>query len=835
MRSIMVVTIVVLAAGVLGPGMVSCQETSLHENNPKQAPCKVAAQQVGGDKPEPDSNGQADDLAAYYGFGRMEMVKLEPEIRDLRIKDFNGDGLLDIVLANNRKARIEVLLQKESIGPAEVGVAVDPDDVDVNLLTGPSRFKTDSVAVSQRIHCLVCGDLNSDGLTDLAFYGEPKGLYVILQKATPDSDQQPKALGWRTRKKIDIQDGLMTPDSLICTDLNSDGRDDLALASREAVYMLFQKADGSVGEPVKYPTTSLVRQIASGDLNGDGLNDLVVVTTQQDRPVHVRFGLESGQLGPEVQFLMEKPYRLELANVDGAAGDEILAVDAMSWRLMCYKYSAERAEQADWPILFYPVPLEQENADRDLVAGDFDGDKLTDIVVSLPEAAELIFYKQVEGLGLAEPIRFGAFADITSLSAADVDADGKLDLAILSVKEKAIGLTTFEDERFSFPRPIELKGEPLAMELSDIEHDGRIDCVYISKDTNDVRFLRVLSYEQRKQADGGGAEVGPWLESGSPLELAKLSSNPEGIKVIDADQDGLEDVLIFIKYEAALLVHQSERGRFELADSAKARASLIKGASLSSIAVADIDGKAGKELLLAQNNYARSLVFAGGQAWNVVDQYNAKSAENRISAVAAFDIEGLDYHDRPAVLLLDGQKGRLQVLAAQEDMTHRFEKELDVGKWNAATHLKMLSGCFTGGGDRSILLFDSEKFAILTPPAAAKSGRALEQQFIYDTKIKDGAYGNLAAGDINSDERTDIVMVEYKRKHIEILALGPGYKPMPGMRFKVFEEKSYRTDQRGRGSFTTEPREMKIADVTGDGKEDLVTIIHDRIIVYPQD
>jgi len=37
------------------------------------------------------------------------------------------------------------------------------------------------------------------------------------------------------------------------------------------------------------------------------------------------------------------------------------------------------------------------------------------------------------------------------------------------------------------------------------------------------------------------------------------------------------------------------------------------------------------------------------------------------------------------------------------------------------------------------------------------------------------------------------------------------------------------------GTPTVEPRELRIADVTGDGKNDLVTIVHDRIIIYPQD
>jgi hypothetical protein len=159
---------------------------------------------------------------------------------------------------------------------------------------------------------------------------------------------------------------------------------------------------------------------------------------------------------------------------------------------------------------------------------------------------------------------------------------------------------------------------------------------------------------------------------------------------------------------------------------------------------------------------------------------------------------------------------------------------LDVGKWNAAPHLKMLFTPLTHGEAKSILLFDSEKFALITPLSGGNAAQHLEQQFSYETRIKDGTYGNLAAGDINSDGRTDIIMVEYRRNHMEILALDAGAKPIPAMRFMIFEQKSYR-DSKGRAKPTVEPRELKVADVTSDGKDDLVTVIHDRIIIYPQD
>jgi len=465
-------------------------------------------------------------------------------------------------------------------------------------------------------------------------------------------------------------------------------------------------------------------------------------------------------------------------------------------------------------------------------------------VISDPGAAELIFYKQIAGIGLAEPVRFPAFADIVCLCTADIirNKKNKTEIGILSVKEKVIGLSEFKDDRLSFPKPADLTGEPLAMGLADIDHDGSTDCVYISRDANDVRALRViydLSSASEAKTNLSKADKPKTAKQVSKteagLELGKLRSNPDGLQIVDVDQDGLNDVLVFVKYESPILVRQIRKREFKLIDSPKAQASLIKDASLSSIAVANVDGRKGKELLVAQKNFARSLMFAEGESWSIIDQYNAKNTENTVSAVAAFDIDGKDPEDRPNIFLLDGQKGQLQILKAGEDKTYRFEKELDVGKWDAAAaHLKMLFEPLTGSKAKNILLFDSKKFALITPPSGKSIPQHLEQQFSYATKIKDGVYGNLTAGDINSDGQTDIVMVEYMRDHIEILALDRDMKPVSALSWKIFEEKSYRGGRESSKS-TVEPRELKIADVTGDGKSDLVTVIHDRIIVYPQD
>ncbi|MFC1738150.1 FG-GAP repeat domain-containing protein [Planctomycetota bacterium] len=769
---------------------------------------------------------EPNELSAYYGFEEMELIKLQDNLRCLRVADFNGDGRTDIAVANNREAKIEILIQTESISPADESLVVDPEDINVNALKTPSRFDRQSVGVSQMIYSLVCSDLNSDGLPDLAFYGDPKGLYVFLQK--PGKENVSKSLTWQRSEKIEIDEGLVTPNGLICADLNKDGADDLALAGRDCVYIIEQTEDGSLAEPVKYDAMSQILGMDVIDLNGDSINDLLLATNNLEKPIHVRFGLETGELGPLREFFIERPYALEFCDIDGEAGNEILSIDYKSGRLTCYKFSVRSEESSEWPILFYPLPSGEGSSERDMAIGDFDGDTLVDLMVSDPAAAELIFYKQVSGIGLAEPVRFPAFSDIESLSSADTDGDGKVEIAVLSVKEKIIGKAEFEGQRLLFPEPLEISGEPLAMELADVDLDGGIDCLYISKDANDLRQMKVIY------------NLGTSNRTDTGLQLKELSSNPDGLKVLDVDQDGLQDVLVFVKYSLPLLIRQTSRRQFERVDSPQAQMSLIKDAALRTIAVADINGGGGDELLVAQNNFARSLVFSDHKRWEIIDQYNARSKENNVWAVGAFSIFDDEQQGRPSVFLLDGQKGRLQILKAGEDETYRFEKEIDVGNWNSAEHLKMLFAPLTGSEVKSIVLFDGDKFALVTKAGEEERYAQLEPVFNYETKIKNGRYGNLTVGDINGDAQTDIIMVEYdivehKGNHFEILALDSELKPIPAMRFKIFEQKSYRGSRNGGSKSVLEPRELEVADVTGDGKDDLISVIHDRIIVYPQD
>jgi hypothetical protein len=54
---------------------------------------------------------------------------------------------------------------------------------------------------------------------------------------------------------------------------------------------------------------------------------------------------------------------------------------------------------------------------------------------------------------------------------------------------------------------------------------------------------------------------------------------------------------------------------------------------------------------------------------------------------------------------------------------------------------------------------------------------------------------------------------------------------VPADRWQVFEQHTFR----GRDNALPEPREALVMDVTGDKKNDLVVLVHNRILVYPQE
>jgi hypothetical protein len=100
----------------------------------------------------------------------------------------------------------------------------------------------------------------------------------------------------------------------------------------------------------------------------------------------------------------------------------------------------------------------------------------------------------------------------------------------------------------------------------------------------------------------------------------------------------------------------------------------------------------------------------------------------------------------------------------------------------------------------------------------------------YDTTIKDGYLNDVVAGDLTGSGRKDLVFLETAKNNLDIVSFDSHHKLVPAIRWQVFEEHTFR----GAANALPEPREALVTDVTGDKKNDLVVLVHDRILVYPR-
>ena len=157
---------------------------------------------------------------------------------------------------------------------------------------------------------LAVTDMNGDGHPDLAYFGDGKDLVVRYNLGTN---------GWSEPKRWHFDDGRLDANALATGDLNGDGLTDLVLlGDNGAVYFLAQQKDHTLAEPQKIPYSGTPKAVQIVDVDSDGKDDLVFVDFDNPSPVRVRLQKAGGQLGPEIYF---KSQPIRSFWMDNLAGD----------------------------------------------------------------------------------------------------------------------------------------------------------------------------------------------------------------------------------------------------------------------------------------------------------------------------------------------------------------------------------------------------------------------------------------------------------------------------------------------------------------------------------
>jgi hypothetical protein len=277
-----------------------------------QAQTAGAGQPTGAGQPKGPGIGASDRLPAsrfqtnrlgmsptdFAGFLFLPAVTYSagPQADSVAVADVNGDGKLDLVVANG------------CLTPSNC--AYSEGEVSVLLGNGDGTFRT-AVTYStygQGTYSLAVADLNGDDNPDVIVTNDWSNSVSVLMGNGDGTFRTP----------VVYSSGGLAPDSIAVGDVNGDGKPDLVVANFDqnsnnangGVSVLRGNGDGTFQAPVSFSSGGYdATSVAIGDVNGDGHLDLIVVNLCQSvgscgepSGVSVLLGNDDGSFNEPVSY-----------------------------------------------------------------------------------------------------------------------------------------------------------------------------------------------------------------------------------------------------------------------------------------------------------------------------------------------------------------------------------------------------------------------------------------------------------------------------------------------------------------------------------------------------
>jgi len=311
----------------------------------------------------------------------------------LAIGNFDGASGPDVVVANANSANVSVLLHDAAIPNAQLQAAR-------TVTTGGVPY---DVAV---------GDLNNDSLPDIAMAsvgGNSNNVVLLMRSTVPGEFLAPVTLPVSNPAT-----------SVAVGDLNGDGRADIAVANVASggagyVTVFFQQTNGTIGAGTSISAGTEPISVKIGNLNSDAFPDLVVANEGPGSNGAGTSGatvLLQDPATPRGRFLSGTTYATARGSVCVATGDvnndgfeDIVVANTggsrtgtVSVLLQDAMRSGSFLSATNYPGVYEPLGV---------AIGNLNGDTLPDIAVADGSRATVMFNSTVMPGTFAGPVRVG--------------------------------------------------------------------------------------------------------------------------------------------------------------------------------------------------------------------------------------------------------------------------------------------------------------------------------------------------------------------------------------------------------------------------------------------
>jgi outer membrane protein assembly factor BamB len=403
--------------------------------------------------------------------------------------DFDGNGILDVVTANNTGASLTVLLGTgggafgapatlaldgaaiavaalDVTGDGKVDVAAVTATNTLNLLAGDGAgsFAAGVIfPVQTRPSAVVPVDADADGRVDLAVPCRDADSVVLLLARPP---------GFAAAPRFTV--GL-TPTAAVAADFDGDGDADLAVVNSQSNTVSILRNDGGGAFTVLGPPLSVglsPEAIVAADFDHDGIVDLAV-SNSGAATVSILRGLGGNSFTLAASpSAGSAPDALAVGDFNGDGAPDVIVCNKVASGTVTVLFNDGRG------ALAAGAPLTAGDSPTSVFAADLDRNGALDLVVANDNSDDLtvLFGDGSGGVSSTTTLPLAGGTSPVSVTGADFDGDGDVDLATVTFAADAVSI--LENVGGAFPSPpatLSTSRQPSFVTAADLNRDGRRD------------------------------------------------------------------------------------------------------------------------------------------------------------------------------------------------------------------------------------------------------------------------------------------------------------------------------------------------------------------------